>query len=75
MEGRHFCQSIRGALSNWRYPSDYKNVFFKGGKTVPPLEARDYLYDCLAEGKEVLPFGECDNFDYKKGCRGHESEE
>ncbi len=35
-------------------------------------ETKQHLYDCLAEGKEKLSFGEpCEGFDYKKGCPGH----
>jgi|GEM_PF-6258180 len=44
------------------------------GTYLNPVQARNYLYDCLAEGKEKLPMGPCDNFDYSSngGCRGHE---
>lgn len=30
-----------------------------------------YLREQLALGRKVLPMGNCDNFDYQKGCRGH----
>ena len=35
-------------------------------------ELREALHDCLANGIEYFPCGDCDNFDPKKGCRGHE---
>lgn len=45
------------------------------GRSMTPEEARDQLYDELAKGHEVIPFGPCDNFDYKTGCRGHEKDD
>lgn len=38
-------------------------------------EMRDFLYQQKAMGREVLPLGDCDNFDYKKGCLGHLEED
>lgn len=29
--------------------------------------------DKLAAGHEVIPVGDCDNFDFKEGCQGHEA--
>lgn len=70
----HMCQSVRGALNNWKYPDDYYGVFQReDGTYLNPVQARDYLYDCLAEGKEKLPLDpSCDNFDYQHGCQGHD---
>jgi len=31
--------------------------------------------DLLSEGKEVIPIGQCDDWDYKTGCRGHKQDE
>lgn len=66
----HLCLSVRGALNQpkrqlkgWLRDDD--------GKLLTPDEARNALMDELAKGREVLPIGECDNFDYKTGCRGH----
>lgn len=43
------------------------------GTPLSAEEAREYLMDCLAEGKELLPLSsECEGFDYReKGCPGH----
>ena len=35
-------------------------------------EIREFLQSQLDIGREVLPMGNCDNFDYQKGCLGHE---
>jgi hypothetical protein len=44
------------------------------GKTLTPQEVKSYFLECLSEGKKVIPVGEkCDNFDYMKGCLGHET--
>lgn len=71
----HLCISVRGAL-NW--PKSRLKHFFvdnETGKQLTPDQAREYLMDMLSEGKEVIPVGECDNFDYKTGCKGHPVEE
>jgi hypothetical protein len=36
-------------------------------------ELRSALMDEIAQGHEVLPTGECEGFDYKTGCPGHEN--
>jgi hypothetical protein len=38
-------------------------------------ELRNAFMDELAKGHEVIPMGDCDNFDYKTGCLGHECED
>jgi hypothetical protein len=68
---RHLCLCIRGAL-NWP-KGKLKNMFENSetGKRLTANEAREYLMDCLSEGKELLPLGKCEGFDYKTGCPGH----
>lgn len=64
--------SLKGALTNWK-KKDFKNVLQSDdGKYLSPEETKQQFLDWLAEGKLKVPFGECDNFDYIKGCRGHE---
>ena len=61
----HMCLSVRGAL---KWPlKDLADLF--EGKSAG--EAQDFLMDELSKGHEVFPIGDCDNFDYKKGCQGH----
>lgn len=45
------------------------------GKPVSVAEAKNFLLEELSKGHEVIPIGECSNFDYKKGCLGHPAEE
>ncbi len=69
----HMCIDIRGVL-NWK-DKDLKKLFKAddGGKATAQ-EIRNYLYDQLADGWEVLPFGEpCEGFDKKTGCPGHDA--
>lgn len=67
----HLCCDIRGLLENYRRKS-LKGVFHdENGRGLTDDEAREYLYDCLAKGWKVIPMGDCDNFDYQKGCKGH----
>lgn len=42
------------------------------GKTLNTVkEVKDFLKDCLKKGWKSLPCGDCDNFDYQTGCKGH----
>ncbi len=67
----HLCISIRGALKNWN-TSDFMHLFKRDdGTTLTAQEAREYLLDELESGKKVLPVGDCDNFDFQNGCKGH----
>lgn len=69
----HLSQSVRGALNNWK-KSDFKNAFVReDGTKLTAEEAKEFLLDCLSEGKEKIPLGKpCKGYDYKKGCPGHE---
>lgn len=69
----HCCADIRGMLRNYSRKGSLKGVFADNetGRKLSDEEAREYLYDCLAKGWRVLPVGECDNFDYQTGCKGH----
>lgn len=72
-EQMHMSLDIRGFMNNAKYPDGYCHMFKSNdGNSLPPNQARDFLYDCLAKGWELIPYGDCDNFDYKHGCRGHQ---
>jgi hypothetical protein len=43
-----------------------------GKKLNTVKEVKDFLNGQLALGRRVLPMCDCDNFDYQKGCLGHE---
>lgn len=60
------CRSDRSLEALW------KDSIKVGGKTLSTAwEIRNFFVGQLAKGHEVVPAGECDNFDYKKGCQGH----
>jgi len=68
----HMALDIRGAL---RWPARKLAGIFRtedGERYATADEAREFLMDCLSEGKRVLPIGACDGFSYEKGCPGHE---
>lgn len=74
MKTVHMCMSVRGAL-NWNKATlkrMAKSFTDDNGKPMTPDQVRNALMDELAKGHEVIPLGECDNFDYKKGCMGHD---
>ncbi len=68
----HCCADIQGML-NFHHRKGSLNGVLKDstGRHLSDDEARKYLNDCLAKGWRVLPMGECDNFDYQTGCKGH----
>lgn len=72
MKTVHMCMSVKGVLKNWR-PSQYRKFFTNdNGRVLTADEAKRYLLDEIGKGRLVIPMGECDNFDYQTGCRGHE---
>jgi hypothetical protein len=73
----HCCISVRGML-NWdkREAKKMLRSITKndGTRFRDVAEFRDAMMSELAAGREVLPMSpECDNFDFKTGCKGHES--
>lgn len=74
---RHMCSSARGML-RWDKRTTKRNLRgIKKGDGTPYSgveEFREALLDLLAGGNEVIPMGECSNFDPKVGCRGHQDE-
>jgi hypothetical protein len=72
----HLCADIRGLLENNTRRGSLNNTLIDDdGRKLTHDEARDYLYECLGKGWKVIPFGDCDNFDYQTGCKGHEVKE
>lgn len=73
----HMCISVRGML-NWdrgyakRMLSSITKENGTPYRTVDEL--RSALMDELSKGHEVLPLvKDCEGFDYKTGCPGHET--
>ena len=76
--GQHMCLSVRGALcwSEEEYKGALKWMKQDDGSPFASInKLRDALMDELSQGHEVVPMGKCDNFDWKKGCRGHPAKE
>jgi len=71
----HLCVSVRGML-NWNKAEMKRGLKWitkkDGSRYVSVDELRNALMNELAQGHEVLPTGECEGFDYKTGCPGHE---
>lgn len=73
MPSYHMHIEVRGAL---KWPKSRLNGMFRDKETGKKLngdQARDVLMDHLASGRECIPCGQCDNFDYgaNGGCKGH----
>ena len=68
----HMCLDVEGFISSARFPSAYKGMFkHDDGSPMSPEDARAELFDCLRRGWRVIPLGQCSDFDYQTGCRGH----
>lgn len=74
----HMCVDVRSVLSLGdrelvrRWKGCIKND--EGRELYSAVDIRNAFFDELSKGHEVVPFGKCDNFDFKKGCQGHPSE-
>jgi hypothetical protein len=67
------CLDVMGILKNWP-KSKLKRLFTdtETGKLLTADEAKQYLLECLSEGKKVIPLSkECEGFSYETGCPGH----
>lgn len=71
----HIGMSVRGALRNGEWKRMHKYTT-NNGQPMTAEECFDALCDELAQGHEIIPYSdECDNWDWKTGCRGHEISE
>jgi hypothetical protein len=58
-------------LLNWS-DDEFAGMFNHGdGRPMLPHEVKAVLRDELANGRELIPCDDCDNFDFVKGCMGH----
>lgn len=66
--------SVRGALrySKQEFARMFKGVFSNNGRVLTPDEAKNFLFDELSKGHEKIPIGDCNAWDFKSGCPGHE---
>lgn len=73
MTTMHICMSVRGALNKTKAQMKQLApcIVVDGVPLKTAEQVRDFFLDQLSMGHEVIPCGECDNFDYKKGCLGH----
>lgn len=69
----HCCIDCEGAIEQAKH---LKGNITVDGKTLNTVkEVRDFFREQLAMGRKVIPTGDCDNFDYQTGCKGHVIEE
>ena len=69
MKTIHCCVDISGILRSESLDGAMTDT--ETGHVLSDMEARKYLNECLEKGWKVLPMGDCDNFDYQTGCKGH----
>jgi len=69
----HICLDLQGTITNAKY---MKGCITIDGYTLETVkEIREWARTQLAMGRKVYPCGDCDNFDYQIGCKGHLIEE
>lgn len=67
----HVCQSVEGALRNWK-KADWRSVARANGWSIE--QTKEVFWQYMREGKRVIPIGEmCEGFSYESGCPGHQS--
>jgi hypothetical protein len=63
---------IAGWLMSHNRRQDYRGMFrHDDGRMMTPDEAKAELLHQLANGRKLLPYGDCPDFDYQAGCPGH----
>ena len=68
----HLCMDVQGFLMHHNRKKDYEKMFRdNSGRILSSDEARHHLLNELAAGHRVIPMTGCDNFDFQKGCLGH----
>ena len=66
---KHIHLNIEGGII---HAKELRGCITVDGKTLNTVkEVREFLRGQQALGRRVLPYGECDNFDYQTGCKGH----
>lgn len=70
------CQSVIGPLKNWsgkQWNDACEWITRDDGTKFRCGEELEFHFEqLLAKGTEVIPCGDCDNFDPKNGCLGHD---
>lgn len=70
----HMCLDLQGTIRNAKFMKGC--ITLDNGYTLQTVaEIRQWCKEQIAMGRRVVPCGDCDNFDYQKGCRGHLIEE
>lgn len=69
----HMALSIRGAIANGAYKKEMVGNCKDAatGRLLTSDEILQCLQEHLKQGHEVIPYSQCDNWDWKKGCQGH----
>ena len=75
----HTCIRVRIVIKQFRdFYGTWGCMFHKkDGSLATYEEVMEYFLSELEKGHELIPAGECDNFNYAKGggCQGHVREE
>jgi hypothetical protein len=68
----HFCIGVKDVLARGQAYCGTLGLRRLDGTKASAEEVQDWLLDEALKGRAVVPAGECDNFDYQKGCLGHD---
>ena len=71
----HMCHGIEWPLLNWGnrdWKKALKYMSKNDGSKFSTVEELKLAFMAeLTQGHKVVPIGDCDNFDWETGCRGH----
>ena len=65
----HCCLDVSGGIKNAKTLLGCIRVNGKLLRTEKEVKA--FLREQQEMGRRVIPIGDCDNFDYQTGCKGH----
>jgi hypothetical protein len=74
----HVGMSVSGAIKNGVWKKGARESLVgcttdsETGRLLTSAEILTALNDHLEADHRVIPFANCDNWDFQKGCRGHE---
>jgi hypothetical protein len=75
MKRTHMCVNVEGAMRRIRAQRSNETEFTSNdGRPMSKQEVLIELFSAQNKGWRVIPAGACDNFDYQRGCLGHEQD-
>lgn len=69
---KHVYIDMQRALEQETYKQLAGCIVVDGYTLKKASQVKRFFEQEIESGRKLLPMGECDNFDYQLGCKGHE---